>query len=138
MPYYFRVRARNAAGYSADYAYCNNAVAEPSIPQNIQCTNISSTEVAVEWDTVQNATHYIVEYSENANFSPNISDTLPYGTTSKNFTNLTPGMQHYFRVIARNSAGYAADYAYCNKAVVQPSTSNLQCTLVAPRTIQAV
>jgi hypothetical protein len=75
--------------------------------------------------SIPNATHYIVDYSENSDFSPNISDTLPYGTTIKNFSNLTPGMQYYFRVKACNSAG-CSGYDTASQSINFANTPVLQ------------
>jgi hypothetical protein len=103
--YAYRVRAYNTNGNSA---YCDPASVtfEPAAPtmSSVLSSEITSSSITVRWGDVFGETSYVVERSPDGNTWGNAT-TLAAGTTSYNWTGLTPDTEYYFRVKAVNAGG---------------------------------
>ena len=73
---------------------------------NVHCTHTTPNAIKVEWDAVNGASSYLLEYSLSPDFYPLIgSFTLPFGTYMQLVTGLTPSTEYYFRVKAGSLSG---------------------------------
>jgi hypothetical protein len=125
--YYFRVRAYNGAGDSANSntASAPTLPAPPAAPGNLSATAVSSSQINLTWtDNSSNETGFMVERSLDGTTFTQIA-TLGANTTSYNSTSLNAGTTYYFRVRATNGGGNSA---YSNIA----SATTLAGPLAAP------
>ncbi|MCX7922515.1 MAG: hypothetical protein N3B21_10980 [Clostridia bacterium] len=98
----YRVRARTQAGignWSSPITGTTLNIGDPMpliVPGNITAT-VSGTSIIIKWDSVTGATGYDIE----------VDGEVRDGGSSTSYThaNLTPGVQHTYRVRARNTIG---------------------------------
>lgn len=117
----YTVRARSVYGnYTSKWSeYSNEVTSIPSVPEKItMCKTFignsnADIRVRLEWTEVMNATSYDVEYTtDQTQFDS--SDTVSKKENIENLyyefsgSELESGKIHYFRVRARNGAGYSA------------------------------
>ncbi len=108
--YYYRVRATNAAGDSANSNTANVTLpVPPAAPSNLQAVKITTSEVDLTWtNNATNATGIEVFRQKGANTFMVIAN-LPPTATSLDDTGLvialTPGTQYSYDVEATNLAG---------------------------------
>ncbi|HEV2844746.1 MAG TPA: fibronectin type III domain-containing protein, partial [Thermoanaerobaculia bacterium] len=129
--YGFRVRASNAAGFSA-YTNAANATTQappttpsgiPAAPTSLAGTATGSGTVVLTWaDNSSNETTFHIERSVNGGFQQ--IQTVGANATTATVTGLAAASTHFFRVRASNANGYSA---YTNTATVltlnpKPST----------------
>lgn len=110
-------------------AVANGSVTPPPIPVaptlNV-ITSTSATNYTVSWNTVANATSYILQQSTNSSFSsPTTTDVT---TTSYSVVGATNGT-HYYRVAASNSTGTSA---YSNVESITISLTTLSAPILSP------
>jgi len=114
--YYARVSAYNEMGYSLpQISSRQKLIIAPEVPTSIVLTQVSSTELRVQWNPPSSdggdaVTGYKIEYSKTSNFASstaiyvtNLSGVTPY---FKTIQQLTKGVDYYVRVSATNSVGY--------------------------------
>lgn len=108
--YYYRIRARNAAGTSQNSnvitVTTQNVI--PDAPIALAASNITSTGFTAHWTLTGNTTGYFVDVSINSNFSTFVSvyNNFSAGNVqSINIAGLTSNTTYYIRVRANNSAG---------------------------------
>lgn len=119
--YSYRVRARNAQGFSN---YSNTATvntppivtAPPSAPTNLQATAVSSSRVDLSWqDTSDNEGAFDIERAiGGGGFQPHATVAANV-TTYSDTTDVTPETAYSYRVKARNAIGSSP---YSNTAAV--------------------
>ncbi|HEY4592658.1 MAG TPA: fibronectin type III domain-containing protein, partial [Thermoanaerobaculia bacterium] len=110
--YSFRVRAANAAGYSA---YCNVATGTstpgtppPTAPQITSATALGGGAVQVNWrDNSSTEAQFVVESSLNGTTFQTAA-TLAANSITAKITGLTQGVKYYFRVKAVDALGQAS------------------------------
>jgi fibronectin type 3 domain-containing protein len=107
--YFYRVRATNAAGFSA---YSNEASVTtpvpPVTPSGARTTLISSTEIDLAWqDNSNNEDGFKVFRKISSIGTFNLVATLPPNSTSYQDTGLTPGTQFDYHIQAFNLAGFS-------------------------------
>ena len=77
----------------------------PSAPKNLRPVNAGSSTVTIEWDAVDGAEEYLVEYHiESGSFAPLDPPLSPTEDTTISHYPLSAGIHHY-RVFARNEHG---------------------------------
>jgi N-acetylneuraminic acid mutarotase len=106
--YYYRVRARNAAGNSSYTATANDTTdaAPPTAPSGLSATATSSTQIDLAWtDNSGDETSFRIERSPNGTDSWVEIDSTAANATSYENTGLTASTTYYYRVRARNAAG---------------------------------
>ena len=112
--YQYRVRAKNSSGYSS---YSNiTGVAKTTSSSTIPTTPVMSLDgTYLEWTTVSGATAYNLERVGSTGSYVTIREDLQvsYDTSSQ------PDGTHYYRVRAKNSAGYSN---YSNVVTIAGST----------------
>lgn len=114
--YYFRVRASNSGGSSAN---SNTASATtqagtgtvPAAPSNLSATVASSSQINLAWtDNATTETGFTVDRATNSSFSTGlVSTNAGANVTSLQATGLTASTTYYFRVRATNAAGSSAN-----------------------------
>jgi len=111
--YYYRVRAYNAAGYSA-YSnvvnYTTTAAALPAAPTNLSGTVVSSSRINLSWtDNASNESSFYIERATNSAFTQNlVINSVGSNVTSYQDTGLSASTRYYYRVRASNIDGYSA------------------------------
>jgi hypothetical protein len=110
--YFWRVTAANAIGNSPrSQTYKFNVILPPATPLLISPRNDTTFDtsiVAFRWHHVAEATSYIVEIDNDSLFgSPSIIDSSLVDTAYTNITVLT-NARYFWRITARNGAGYSA------------------------------
>ncbi len=108
--YYYKIRARNDCGQSAQSSYAQattNACLKPTIPTNISAEVLSAISIKISWDAVPAATLYEVYHSTSEAGAYGLIDTVMNKT---NYTNdgLSPSSTHYYKVTAKNTCGESA------------------------------
>lgn len=139
----YKVRARALKGSnnrSAWSEYSANAGTIPSTPSKIKSIEaVSETAVRLKWDAVQNATGYVIEYTDNRDYFDTSSevktDTVEGTSTTRNIVGLETGKTWYFRLQATNAQGSSGwcSPAQCTigKAPSMPTTWSSTTTAVA-------
>ncbi len=113
--YYWRVRAKNTAGWS-DYSTTwrfTTIIAPPPVPVLLAPTDASTgiaTTPTLSWNTSSGATAYQLQVSKNAGFSTTVFDDSTIAATSKQVGPLGNDTLYYWRVRAKNTAGWS-DYS---------------------------
>ncbi|MGC9468815.1 MAG: fibronectin type III domain-containing protein [Anaerolineae bacterium] len=111
ISYDYRVRAVNAAGFSA---YSNTATvaipSTPAAPSNVVATTFrqgNNARVTLTWvDNASNETGYRIQRATNATFTANlVSSTTGADATSFTTGNLSRNTPYYFRVQSYNGMG---------------------------------
>jgi fibronectin type 3 domain-containing protein len=124
-PYWYRVRAKNASGFSA---YSNIATATtkpplvtiPKAPSGLAGTAISISQINVSWvDNAADETGFQLERSLNGTTFAKIADLGVNVITYQN-TGLSTATTYYYRVRAINTAGASA---YSN--IISVTTQNI-------------
>ncbi len=111
--YYWRVRAKNAAGWSSYSTTWNftTIVAAPSAPVLLAPANAStgiSVTPTLSWNASTGATTYQLQVSKSAGFGTLVFDDSTIATTSKLVGSLGNDTTYYWRVRAKNAAGWSS------------------------------
>ena len=95
--YKYKVRAKNAGGYSA-YSTENSITTIPSVPKNVTAT-VTATTMEVGWDAVKGAVSYTVRRNDRLS---TVADT------SVQYVELLPYTNYTYQVCAKNASGESA------------------------------
>ena len=121
--YYFRVYARNAAGWSASSGVLSALVRSvPAAPSIISATP-GNRNVTIRWNAPANSgaspiTGYLVQLSTSPTTGfTNVGSVLSASARSVTTGTLTGGKRYYFRVFARNAVGWGVPSAVLNAVV---------------------
>ena len=113
--YYFRVRAYNSGGPSANSAPASGTTLDypPSAPSGLSATVISSAQIDLSWtDNSSNESGFYLDRASDSGFGSNlVTQSIAANTTSFSVTGLSPSTLYYFRVRAYNSGGASANSA---------------------------
>lgn len=105
--YWFRVRARNSAGWGGWSAAVATAT-KPAAPGNLRSSNVTPTSFTLDWNSPggNGITRYEIQRSTASNFAgpTNWEQT----GTSLNVSGLSPATTYYFRVHAETLGGFGA------------------------------
>ncbi|AMV40931.1 fibronectin type III domain-containing protein [Planctomyces sp. SH-PL62] len=124
--YWFRVRATNASGDSANSNVASAATLLLNPPTNLAATVVSGGRIDLSWyDAATNETGYKIERStDGVAFAP--LTTVGANQTSYSATGLSSGTNYWFRIRSANASG---DSAY--SAVVPTRTSTAPAAPIA-------
>jgi phosphodiesterase/alkaline phosphatase D-like protein len=119
--YYYRVRAENASGASAN----SNTISQlliPAAPTATAATSVTATSFTANWGSVTGATGYRLDVSTASDFSSFVSgySNLAVAGTSQSVTGLTSGVTYYYRVRAEDATGTSAN----SNTISQQTTSS--------------
>jgi parallel beta-helix repeat protein len=111
--YYYRIRAYNADGTSANSNTITvttliNPPAPPSAPTVNAAMNITQTSFTANWNSTTGATSYHLDVAKDntfTNFETGYNNKEILNATSLNITGLTANTPYYCRVRAYNSGG---------------------------------
>ena len=137
--YFFRVRAKNATGSSADSDVASNTTLPnpPAAPTDLTITTpvTSTSQLALTWtDNATNEVSYEVERSENGGGWSAIATGLAANTTGYTATGLNANTPYAFRVRAVNPGGPSA-YSNEPSALTLPNApGGLTATVPGPPT----
>lgn len=108
--YSYRLRAFNAAGFSAYTGVQNLTVAPtvqpPGVPTNFRAGTVTHNSITVQWNAVASATDYELGYRK-ASVSSATYTTLGTATTFT-LSNAAAQTEYVFHVRSKNSAGASA------------------------------
>lgn len=118
--YYYRVRAFNATGTSANSTTANTKTAT-NAPVASAGTAMTASSFTANWASVTGATNYSLDVANDAGFSSILGgyNNLTVASTSQNVTGLTAGNTYYYRVRANNPSA-------------SPSSSTITVLLIPP------
>ncbi len=106
--YYYRVRAANVSGSSANSPTITVATL-PVAPTSNSATIVTSTGFTANWTTVAGAVDYRIDVSTDNAFSSFVgSSNQTVIGTSLALTGLLPGTNYYYRARAANASGSSA------------------------------
>lgn len=139
--YYYRVRARNTAGYS-NYSNTANAATQdtaPARPTGLSAFRMSSSQIRLRWrDLALNETGYKVERSTQPSTGFVEVRSLPANTALFEDSGLIPRTTYFYRIRAVNVVG-ASLYSSIVRATtldIPPSPpSNLRVTASSATTV---
>ena len=118
--YYYRVRAENAAGQSAN-SNTIKILTVPATPVQAVSTAITTTSFMANWSASSSATDYFIDVATDANFTQLVSgyDNLQIaGTTSLAVSALKAGTNYYMRVRAKNTSGISTNSTAYNQITI--------------------
>jgi hypothetical protein len=129
--YYYRVRAVNGSGSSANSNTITTTTALPP-PTAAAATNITGTSFTANWSNVNGASGYRLDVSENGSFTSYVVgyQDAPITTTSTVVSGLTAGIDYYYRLRAINATGVSS-----NSATISVLTLPLAPTATAPTSV---
>ncbi|MBP7829590.1 MAG: fibronectin type III domain-containing protein [Kiritimatiellae bacterium] len=110
-PYYYRVRAVNSGGTSANSG--TNAVWTLPLPPAVKPgSSITASSFLANWTNSVSATNYLLDVSTSSTFAAYVSgyQNLVVGNaTNRSVTGLSTGSVYYYRVRAQNGGGVSGD-----------------------------
>ncbi|MEO1049199.1 MAG: gliding motility-associated C-terminal domain-containing protein [Bacteroidota bacterium] len=122
--YFYRVRAENACGLSADSNVISVTTINgiPAAPNAIAATDVECTSFTANWEAVAGGINYFIDVAEDAAFTipvAGFTNLDVMGNTSVSVTGLTLGTDYFYRVRAANACGTSGD-----SNVIQVTTIN--------------
>ncbi len=129
--YYFRIRCVDAGGYSlyAGMINANTLDTLPKSPVNLNATAMTQYMIRLTWaDSSNNESGFVIERKDSATGSFRGIDSLTANIQSYDAKGLTGNTKYWFRVRAKNNAGYSL-YTNTDSAVTYPAP-------VAPSALQ--
>lgn len=110
--YYWRVRSKNAAGYS-NFSETWNFTTLTGVPGAVTLLSpannaqLSSSEADCEWQGLKEASYYHIQFSTSGSFSSIALESEPSLTSYRAF-GLKPNTKYYWRVRGKNEIGSGA------------------------------
>jgi phosphodiesterase/alkaline phosphatase D-like protein len=115
--YYYRVRATNNNGDSAETSTANATTqgVPPTTPSGLTATTASSSQINLSWaDTAGDETGFQIDQATSSDFTQNLTTVSVGVVTTYNATGLTSGTTYYYRIRATNGAGSSANTSSAN------------------------
>ena len=111
--YYYRVRAINANGDSADSSPVDATTLGtiPAAPSGLTATAASSSQIVLSWiNNANNQTGFQIDQATNSAFTQNLTTvTVGANVTTYSATGLSSGTTYYYRLRAANANGDSAN-----------------------------
>jgi len=112
ITYYYRVRASNSNGTSANSNSITVITGQLAAPVALDATNITTTDFNATWSSSPSATTYILDVSTASDFSTFVTNYNAKdvgNVTSYKVTSVNSSTVYYYRVRASNSGGISAN-----------------------------
>ena len=113
--YYYRVRATNANGDSANTSTASATTQGtiPAAPSGLTATAASSSQIDLSWtNNANNQTGFQIDQATSSDFTQGLTTvTVGANVTTYNATGLSASTTYYYRVRATNSYGASANTA---------------------------
>jgi fibronectin type 3 domain-containing protein len=111
--YYWRVAAKNAAGwgpYSSIFSFATaSVVSAPTLSSPPNNATNQATSLSLSWSAAAGATSYHVQVSMSSSFTaPYVLQDSALSATSKQVSGLAENSTYYWRVRGRNAVGYGS------------------------------
>ena len=123
--YYYRVRATNANGDSANTSTASATTQNtiPAAPSGLTATAISSSEIDLSWtNNAANQTGFKIDQAASSDFTQGLTTvTVGANATTYSATGLSAGATYYYRVRATNAVGDSANTS--TASATTPATS---------------
>ena len=127
--YRYRVTAYNTSGEStySSITTCTTQASIPTVPTNVSCSTVSSSQIDVSWTAVSGATGYRVYRCTGTTCTPTTLVGSPT-TTSFSNTSLAANTTYRYRVTAYNTSGEST-YSSITTCTTQasPASGSLSC-----------
>ena len=124
--YYYRVRATNATGDSANTSTASAKTQDvvPAAPSGLSAISISSTQINLSWtDNSNNETGFKIDRATSSDFLTGLTTvTVAANAITYSATGLTSGATYYFRVRATNAVGDSANASPASAIAATPLT----------------
>lgn len=98
--YHVSARSAPSPGYCTDHSPLGVAS-----PPSLNTVAVSSSQINVDWEAIEGADAYKLEYSTDENFSANVSTINGITGITRNVTGLTAATTYYFRAYSVNTYG---------------------------------
>ncbi len=128
--YRFQIKSTGTAP-EIDSAYSSTISQSTSLdtPTNLRTTAQTGTTVSLEWDLVTNANGYEIEYCDGTSCTPDQTETMASGSTTKTISSLTANTTYVFQIRATHTTS-SLNSSYS-------STVSTNTTLSAPSNLRA-
>ena len=138
LTYYYRVRAENASGTSAN----SNTISQSTTvgaPTATAATAITTASFTANWGSVSGATGYRLDVATDAGFTSILSsyNNLAVAGTSQSVTGLTAGTPYHYRVRAESGAGTSGNSNVINTITLPAAPTATAATAVTATSFTA-
>ena len=130
---FYRVRAYNPGGNSANSNIITLTTLRnpPATPVSSPANAITQTSFNANWNISNDATSYILDVSNDANFNNFVINNLTVGNvTSYQVTVLNPGTQYWYRIKANNNGGNSSYSNVINTITLHDATGATAATVI--------
>ncbi len=124
--YFYRVIAKNESGNSG-YSGVISALLAPSVPENLQVSDIGQTSYHLSWDAVNGADHYFLDIATDELFTDLVSNysNKQVNGTSESISGLSAGIQYFARVRSGNETATSTSSASTQTLLIPTEPSDL-------------
>lgn len=141
--YFYRVRARRSATFSpnSNIITVQLGLTAPADPVATAATAVTSNSFTANWNNVTGAADFLLDVATDAGFGSLVVNNRVVAALTSDVTGLSPNVQYWYRVRARNAAGISNNsnvITLQTPLLAQPGAPNiLPCTNIGATSFQA-